>query len=522
MNQKLLSLIRIFNHSFMSYILNFKMDESIRKAQLNERQVYVLDELFNVAKQERISEISEHGNLIGESSYDTLRTYLFAGGGRNFNKLKKYTGDGDKISGAFSIDTDGYWGEMFALVVEVYPLFLSSFENGFMNRMKFPHYEGFIKPGVIDKYVVKRGTKTYFSVRAEVHGFTESLFCSIPIDRFLHCFLATSFENCCYRMTVSRDDFVNEVKKNYDSMAIPSKDLSVFVGIYGFVFRGFEAIEVDDLTVRGIDIYKDPMSSTIKYVADIDGINFNVMGVVAESKYKIEIVKNKKINTTVSLEKELSSELKNHTKNRIDNFGFSVLLAKGILKNIELYFINSGFIFKERMCFEPSINVRNGKKIVIESSDIESIKHWYGLLKQCKSKHIIKPLKDIQSAVLRDRDDKYAIIDALISWEAMFTTRTPGEVSSSVINSISTYLKKGDLEFKDRVKKLYDLRSDIVHGREPKLFKKESIYELKVEVVNIALGCIKKLLSDNDLRDMKPSRRVNYIEKQFDGTNETT
>ncbi|MEZ8202174.1 hypothetical protein [Vibrio splendidus] len=515
MDRKLLELVKIFNHAFMSYVLNIDMDGSIRQVKLNHNQQCVIDILFDIAKQEKLQAIQRYDNFDELKDYDCLKNYLFSNSNQNLKKILMYTYSGYPQHNPVQC-ANSYHYNLLNLAISTYPYFLATINERPRVNFKSHDINDFFDVDELKKITV--GEKI-ISIKSVIDGFKENILTSMPISDLLGNVLLNAFENCCYRMDVTLDAYLNEVTYFYESMFLYKNKrrhkIPFFIGIYGFVFRDFEVLELEDLVVRKIDIYKDPLSSVIKYVADIDGEHFNTMGVVAEITYDVTLEKNRNISKTVSIYNEKTIGLTNDIKLRIDNFAFSVLLSKGMLKNIELYFTNSGFLLKSRSIFEASNDCHNGKKIIITTDDLADIKFWYGKLSKCQSKNILKPLRDIQSAILRDIDDKYSIIDALISWESMFTTKEVGKVSSSVIDSISSYIKKGDSNFEVRVKKLYDLRSDIVHGREPKLFKQESIYELKIEVINIALNCLKKLLCDDELRDKKPSQRVSLVLREL-------
>ncbi|MGF1716700.1 hypothetical protein L4D08_17685 [Photobacterium chitinilyticum] len=511
MDRKLLELVKIFNHAFMSYVLNIDMDGSIRRINLSRNQQCVVDILFDIAKQEKLHAIQKNDNFDELDIYYDLERYLFSNDNHNLITLLAYTYEQQKKCSQVQC-IDSYHYNLLKFATSTYPYLLASINKRTGINLNSCDIERFFNAEELNKITVSDGL---ISIRSMIGGFKESIITSMPANDLLGNALLSAFENCCYRMDITLSAYLSEVTYFYKSLFL-YKDkrrnrIPFFIGIYGFVFRNFEVLDLEDLVVRKIDLYKDPLSSVIKYVADVDGGHFNTMGVVAEIGYNATMERNKNIQKTESIYNEKTVEVTSDIKSKIDNFSFAVLLSKGMLKNVELYFINSGFLLKNRSIFEMSNDCHNGKKIVIEKCDLTDIKFWYGKLNKCQSKNILKPLRDIQSAILRDIDDKYAIIDALISWEAMFTTKEVGKVSSSVIDSISNYLKKGDRNFNDRIKKLYDLRSDIVHGREPKLFKQESVYELKIEIVNIALNCLKKLLCDDELRDKKPSQRVRFV-----------
>ena len=77
---------------------------------------------------------------------------------------------------------------------------------------------------------------------------------------------------------------------------------------------------------------------------------------------------------------------------------------------------------------------------------------------------------------------------------------------------IAKYLKDTDREdFLKRLQDLYSLRSKIVHGNLDKLSKIGNINDLRPEVINIGLDCLKQLLKDDKLLKMKATERVKHI-----------
>jgi hypothetical protein len=120
-------------------------------------------------------------------------------------------------------------------------------------------------------------------------------------------------------------------------------------------------------------------------------------------------------------------------------------------------------------------------------------------------------LKRLKYAIFERHQSEDSIVDAIIAWEGMFSEAF--ETTFKVTGSISKYLiDKDDREdFLSRLKKLYGLRSDLVHGKKSKLMENEDIEELRSEVIKIGLNCLKKLLKDEALLNMTPQARVKEI-----------
>lgn len=87
------------------------------------------------------------------------------------------------------------------------------------------------------------------------------------------------------------------------------------------------------------------------------------------------------------------------------------------------------------------------------------------------------------------------------------------ETTFKVTGSLAKYLSDSANrpEMLKRLKGLYDLRSNLVHGKASKDSSKEDIESIRSEVVRIGLNCLKKLLQDDRLLLMSPTERVNDL-----------
>lgn len=405
---------------------------------------------------------------------------------------------------------------LIALSQEAYPLYLNSFEHRQLKHVTFPCLDRYIDRDCLSGLTLEDERGEYLSIEARLDGIHGSLFSRLSTKQLLECVLSTTFEKCCFRMSSSLDDYLDEIKRSYKAVNQLTKggdlDISVFSGLSGLILREFDEIDLGDLVIRKVNIHQSHID-TIKYTLEMDGVRANIMGVVIESKYSSKVHKGSEVSQIVSLEKEFPEQLKLNNQNRVNNFALALMITKNIQKPIEVYFSESTFLFKERCCFNIENDGLNGPKIVLEQGEVEELKHWYNALRDSKSKHIMKPIQDLQSSILNRSDDKYSLLDALISWESMFTTKDKG-IKETLKDSISKFLDRDTPEFRERIGRLYKLRSDIVHGRDPRLEVGETLVGLKVEVTEIALSCLKRLIFDLDLRDMSAVSRTKQLKNR--------
>lgn len=310
-----------------------------------------------------------------------------------------------------------------ALSQEAYPIYINSFERRQLKHVNFPKLDKYINQNCLSGLTLEDESEEYLSIEAKLDGINGSLFSRLATKRLLECVLSTTFEKCCFRMSPSMEGYVNEAKHSYKVINQLSKsgdlDVSIFSGLSGLVLREFDEIDLGDLVVRKVNIHQNHID-TIKYTLEMDGVRTNIMGVVIESKYAAKVHRNPDIDKTVSFEKEFPEALRLDNQNRVNNFALALMITKNIQKPIEVYFSESTFLFKERCCFNIGNDVFNGPKIVLKQDEVEGLKYWYNALSVSKSKHIVKPIQDLQSSILKRNDDKYALLDALISWESMF------------------------------------------------------------------------------------------------------
>ncbi|MCJ7432336.1 MAG: HEPN domain-containing protein, partial [Anaerolineales bacterium] len=152
-----------------------------------------------------------------------------------------------------------------------------------------------------------------------------------------------------------------------------------------------------------------------------------------------------------------------------------------------------------------------GNYILIDEATKVKMVEWYGILNNKDLKQVRTPLKRLQYAIFERNNPEDAIVDAIIAWEGMFSERF--ETTFKVTGSIAKILRSGSErdEFFGRLKNLYDLRSNLVHGGTSKLLKKENIQDIRAEVINIGLECVMKIISNDRLLSMSSEERIKAI-----------
>jgi Apea-like HEPN len=149
--------------------------------------------------------------------------------------------------------------------------------------------------------------------------------------------------------------------------------------------------------------------------------------------------------------------------------------------------------------------------IQIDQETKEKLAKWYGILGDKDLSKVRTPLNRLQYAIFERRNPEDAIVDAIIAWEGMFSEAF--ETTFKVTSSMAKFLRSGEDRRKlfERLKKLYQLRSDLVHGKESKSSKKENMENVRAEVIDIGLECLTKIIDDDFLLSIDSSERIKEI-----------
>jgi hypothetical protein len=133
------------------------------------------------------------------------------------------------------------------------------------------------------------------------------------------------------------------------------------------------------------------------------------------------------------------------------------------------------------------------RRLTVE--EVDSWKQWAILVSERRQRNIDVSIRRVLRAVTERRDPEDTLVDAVVVWENLFGARQ--ETTLRVASSLAWLLAEGneDRKAKQRqFKKLYELRSGIVHGSHP--LSKEEARTKQYEAVEIALSALRVIFRD--------------------------
>lgn len=374
------------------------------------------------------------------------------------------------------------------------------------NIQQYEEFVTLVKKDVLNNLTNKKDGLDYcfsFETTNKLKFFNQvSIACETIISR--------SFESCCKKMKYGIDDFLKEIKVSLSSLRDLAQGkeaiFSVFMGVQGVICQDLDVIELSDCILRAIDRQSNP-GAHLTFSMHNDAQDRYVSGAVIEIKYPIKaILFEHQFNCTHTFSKELSE----HVENCFENLRFSLCFSLEEDYAFSMNFQENGF---------PLVNPGNcvfgnslpRKHVKIKKSNVEDFKDWYQRLSGVNKENIKIVLKRLNYAIHERANAEDSIIDAVTAWEAIFSGSY--ETTFKVTASIAKFLKPicERKAFLKRLKDLYKVRSDIVHGNKPGLFKRESMDSVRSDVVKIGLECLKKLIDTPTLLQMSPGERVESI-----------
>jgi hypothetical protein len=520
MNEKQLqNTIRFCGVQLISYILNSDI-ETIKNSGLNlplfsETQILVLDDLYKNIIRCQMRSVIEGGHY--ESAYFYLRTSKIKENDDNLFNVYR-----EKCGGGFpSVETeDKVLNFLLRVSIREYPnlLLKPSSSSPYQDlhghsRVEFRPEDGrsfsrLVKTDTLNRITNgMQGSEYAFSFTT-----TDGLGFRMQVIGAYATIISRAFQNACNKMNYGINGFLKEVEQCLNSLRKFSRGeeivYSTFIGIEGLSFHDFSCIELDGATLRQLDDLSNPSPHTTLIAVRHhvgDGEEY-LSGHVFEIQHKLTLLK---IGTDATC---TMSEVALHEQNRLlDNLRFSLIFTLLEDKGINIVFSENGFpLMHPGNLYLVRRNPYDYFK-TISSKDIEGIRSWFARLSTIELSSVEVPIKRLKYAIFERSQPEDSIVDAIIAWEGMFSEAF--ETSFKVTGSISKYLRDKNErgEFLCRLKKLYGLRSDLVHGKKNSLARKENIQDLRSEVIRIGIDCLKKLLEDNEFLGMTPPDRVKKI-----------
>lgn len=495
----------------LSYILHYDKITSksaFDQLELLPIQVEVLDDLHAKIQQCRIQFIVQGGFGDGVDFY--LRQ-ITSNGTSLFNHYRQICG-GHLASPTSADPLISYLQQ---ICIREYPNLLmkssgASYPSHMMGmNLGMKNYDEFIdlvKADVLDQITNKKDGLDY----AFQFSTTDGLEFNSQVCTACSSIVTRSFYDSCNRMDYSLSFVLKTIEENIDLMRRLANGqwttYSSFIGIRGLQFRGFEAIELPGGVLRQFRDNANPGMHTGRTVVRHSGNEAGeYSGHVFEVFHSTKISSTRgKINTGNSIETNRVQE------NEFQKLRFAVVFSSLANRGPVPTFFEIGF----PIVIPRTSGLSDGHAsnyILIDEVTKAKLVEWYNVLSNKDLKRVQTPLKRLQYAIFERRNPEDAIVDAIIAWEGMFSEafETTFKVTGSMAKFLRSGLERG--KFFERLKKLYGLRNDLVHGRTSKLLKDENIEDVRAEVISIGLECIMKIISNERLLSMTSAERIESI-----------
>lgn len=315
-----------------------------------------------------------------------------------------------------------------------------------------------------------------------------------------------AFDNSCYKMNFKLDEVLNELRRLVEELRELSNNkttkYSLFAGIMGVVSDDFDELGLGEHILRMIIEDSNPSVTVKKTIINMSSENRTIpTGAI------FEIKKDTFLNNDLSLSSE---EYGKYQSDIIDKLLFSIIFSTFATNGPKISFVDNGFPLST-----GSFNWRNDffypQILKITKEQSEKVVEWFNLLSDIDIKSIVTPLNRLKYSLFERIKPEDSIVDAIIAWEGMFSEAF--ETSFKVTGSISKFLREPEERpnFHKRLKALYNLRSELVHGKKSNLLTEQNVYDIRTEVLNITIECLIKLLKNPKLLKMEPAQRVNQV-----------
>lgn len=471
-------------------------------------QIQVLDDLYEKIQQCRIQFIAQGGYGDGVDFY--LRQ-ITSNGTSLFNHYRLICG------GQLALPTtsDPLVSYLQQICVREYPNLLmkssgASYHSPLMGmNLGMSNYDEFInlvKDDILDQITNKKdGLEYAFQFTTD-----DGLEFSTQVCSACSTLITRSFYDSCNRMDYSLPSVLKAIELNINLLRQLAGGQRVtyssFIGIRGVQFRGFDAIEFPDAVLRQFRDNANPGMHTGRTVVSHSG------GDAGEySGHVFEIFHSTKITfASGNTNTGNSSETHRVQETKLQKLRFAVVFSSLANRGPVPTFHEVGFPLISPGNFGIS-DGNPGEYIQIDETTKEKLVDWYCVLSDKDLKKVHTPLKRLQYAIFERRNPEDSIVDAIIAWEGMFSEAF--ETTFKVTGSMAKFLRSGSEreELFIRLKKLYQLRSDLVHGGASKLLRTESISDVRAEVINIGLECLMKIIKDDRLLSMDSGERIKDI-----------
>lgn len=474
---------------------------------INDAQMSVLEDMYGKIQQCRFQYIIQGGYGDGVDFY--LRRLLH-NGESIFNHYRRMCGSVAEIL----TSDDPVIAHLQKLCIRDYPNLLMKSVGGqnfpVMGRMNLgmEDYDTFINLIKNDSLNVITNGKDGLDYAFEFTTEDGLQFCT-QVCTACTTLITRAFYDACNRMDYSLrtvlktiEDYINILRQLAVGRMV---QYSSFVGLRGIRFSNFSEIIFDDVALRQYSGEENPGIHTQRTVVSHSDEHGRYSGHVLEVIHRTKIHSHEATCNTGN-----SMESNRFQQDILEKMLFSLVFSCECTRGPTPSFFEIGFpLIAPGNC--GLADLYPGEYLLIDEAAKDNVKNWFDTLHNKPIDKIKTPLKRLKYAIFERRNPEDAIVDAVIAWEGMFSEAF--ETTFKVTGSLAKYLSGVEERpaFLSRLKKLYELRSALVHGSNSKLLKQESVENLRNEVVSIGLRCLKKLVSDKKLLPLSPSERVHHL-----------
>jgi hypothetical protein len=400
------------------------------------------------------------------------------------------------------------------LCIREYPNFLLSsisnnigpaYPNVIITLQDYQEFTNLIKNDILDKITNPKTDLEYcFEFKTQ-----NGLQIQKQVVTACNTLLVRAFHECCLRMNYSLDAVLNNIITNITILRdlAEGKEIkaSGFIGIRGLRFDGFNEITFDGSVIRQFNGPENPCIHTQKTICLHADSHGKYSGHILEILHQTKI-----LSCNTSVNSGYGQKAFEFQQNLLEKILFSFLFSSNLPHGPASVFSEISFPLLTPGSYTFS-NQTSGNFLLINFQLINDIQNWFSKFHTTDIENIRIPLRRLKYAIFERKNPEDSILDAVIAWEGMFSGST--ETTFRVTGSIAKYLKNSNERkiFYTRLKKLYQYRSKLAHGKKSASSKNEDPYKVSEEVINIGLECLKKLLQGESLLSLSPEDRVEKI-----------
>lgn len=332
------------------------------------------------------------------------------------------------------------------------------------------------------------------------------------IVQLLENVITISFQNCTFRGETTYQELTCEIERQVSFLRKlvnrEEAEHSSFIGIVGLSLGEVGELNFEDLIVRQFDDVNSPNK-----IAKMAMYNRNQQGEITSFGCVGEIIHRTKLTDEVKDYSSSNSRMTNEYIKKIENaFSLALIFTTFEPKGFKYVFSTMGLCTSPAGNFSYNSDNRPHGMLSIKECHIEKLGMWYHMLKNTDLKTVELPLRKLSQAVFERKNPTDSFIDAITALEGMFGAQ--GETLFKVSTSVSRFLYDSFEErtkSKKTIKKLYDIRSKLVHGANDSVPSNEVIEESTNQILELCFSVISKLLQDEKLLALQPHERINLI-----------